>query len=85
MSQDNMPELTIQYILKALEGIAQDNAYLLVAMDALREITQDHAGDVAGQGKAQAIGEVVKQREQTHQQMIALYTQMYNDLAKQTN
>ena len=91
MSQDNTPELTMPYILKALEGITHDNAYLCEAIAALQAMKSDPAfadnsqGDNAGAEKAKAIAEIVRLRETTNQQMIALYTQMYTDLAKQSN
>ena len=76
MSQDNIAELTMPYILRKLDDLANNTDYLLAAIQELRHIrSEDSIGVV----------EAIKLREQTNQQLIALYTQMYTDLAKKTN
>ena len=86
MSNDNMPELTMPYILQKLDQIAGGTAYLHETIAALGELKPDHRfadspeGDNVSVVKAQALGSVVKTRETTNQQLIALYAQMYKDL-----
>jgi len=84
--QDNMPELTMPYILQKLDQIANDTAYLHEVISALQEMKSDPAfadnprGDNAGAEKAEALSQAVKAREETNRQFIELYKQMYQDL-----
>jgi len=87
MSNDNTPALTIADILQRLDKIAADTAHLDKAIAALQSITQSNdpgqmnsPGDIAGKEKAHALCDVVKCRETTNQQLIALYTTMYKDM-----
>ncbi len=74
-------ELSVGYILKLIEKIAEDNAHIHEALCQLKGVkTGDCAGDVGAQGKAQAIATVVKCRETTNQQLIKLYEKMYDDV-----
>ena len=92
MSTDNTPTLTIADILQRLDQIHADTAHLDKAIAALQSITQstdpgqmNSPGDIAGQEKAKALGDVVKCRETTNQQLIALYKQMYDDIKSPIN
>ncbi|MCL1952138.1 MAG: hypothetical protein FWF60_04850 [Oscillospiraceae bacterium] len=86
MSNDNTPQLTMEYLLGKIDQIASDTAYLHEAIAALKDMKSEpafadnHQGDNAGMAKAQALGEVVTCRETTNQQLIALYRQMYEDI-----
>lgn len=40
-------------------------------------------GDIAGQAKATAIGDVVRCREATNQQALRFYEKLYDDLSRQ--
>ena len=48
--------------------------------DLMRPATID---DIVGQAKAQALGDVVKCREATNQQLLKMYEKMYDDLKPQ--
>jgi len=87
MSNDNTQQITIADILQRLDRIHADTTHLDKAITALQSITQttdpgdmNSPGDIAGQEKAKALGDVVKCRETTNQQLIALYRQMYEDI-----
>jgi len=86
MSEDNTPALTMAYVLQKLDQLANDTPYLQEAIAALKDLKSDPAfadnpaGDNAGAGKANALSQIVKCRETTNQQFIALYAQMYQDL-----
>lgn len=80
MQNNNTPQLTMEYLLGKIEQITNNTAYLSETIAALQSITQGAVGDIAGQGKAMALGDVVKSRETTNQQLVALYTTMYRDM-----
>lgn len=78
-------ELSVSYILSRLEAIQQDTDYLHEAIATLTQMSDGNTphtpGDIAGQAKAEAIGQIVCCRETTNQQMIQLYHRMYEDLS----
>ena len=86
MNDDHTQTLSMEYILAKIDQVANDTAYLREAIAALQELKSDPAfadnpeGDNAGAAKAQALGSAVKCRETTNQQLLALYTRMYQDL-----
>jgi hypothetical protein len=77
---------TIDYLLGQIEKIASQTDHLTRALDAL--VAMDDGitpepyspGNVVGQAKAEAIGQLVSSREATNQQIIRLYEKMYDDL-----
>ena len=77
-----MPEekLTIDYILNQIEQIVKDTEYLRNALEHLALMPNSAPGDIAGQEKAKAIGDIVRCRETTNQQALKLYEKMYDDL-----
>ncbi|MDR2686500.1 MAG: hypothetical protein LBB75_02010 [Oscillospiraceae bacterium] len=90
MSNDNTPQLTLEYLLGKIDQIASDTAYLHETIAALQDMKSDPGppgspGDIAGQAKANALCDVVKCRETTSQQLIALYRQMYKDMQGHTD
>ncbi len=75
------PVLTMEYLLGKIDEIAQQTEYLNTAIDRLGQMkTGNGPGDVAGEAQAQAIGDVVRCRETTNQQLLKLYEKMYDDL-----
>ena len=72
--------LTVDYLLTQLEKITADTAYLTAAIEAIKSIGTGNPGDIAGQGKATALGDAVKCRETTNQQLISLYTKLLDGL-----
>ncbi len=45
----------------------------------------DSPGNILGQAKAQAFGDIVRCRETTNQQLLKLYEKMYDDLKPHSN
>ena len=86
MSEDNTPQLTMEYLLGKIDQLANDTPYLSETIAALKDMKSDPAfadnpaGDNAGAGKANALAQIVRTRETTNQHLIALYKQMYEDL-----
>lgn len=70
-------KFTLDYVLAQIEKIAEQTNYLHETIHALSEIHSNMAGDIATQAKAQALGDVVKCRETTNQQMLRMYEKMY--------
>lgn len=73
-------QLTIEYVLAKIEAIRLDTAHLHEAIAALQDTTAAGPGDIAGEEKAKALGDIVRCRETTNQQLLKLYEKMYDDL-----
>lgn len=73
-------KLTINYVLNQIEQIVNENAYIHSALEQLSLMPKSDPGDIAGQEKAKAIGDIVRFRETTNQQALRLYEKMYDDL-----
>ena len=73
-------KLTINYVLNQIEQIVKDNEYIHNALEQLALMPKSDPGDIAGQEKAKAIGDIVRCRETTNQQALRLYEKMYDDL-----
>lgn len=77
---------TIEYLLLQIAKIQDQTDYLTSAMEKLSEMGDGDSGDcgapgnIQGQAKAQAMGEIVSSRERTNQQLLSLYEKMYEDL-----
>lgn len=86
MTETNRPAPTPEtgtlhdYILAKIDSITDNTAYLKDAVARLGDM-KDAAGpgDIAGQAKAQALGDIVRCRETTNQRLIELLTKMYED------
>ena len=75
------PELTMGYVLAQIENIAAETFYLKEAISKLGEMpVACGPGDIAGEAKAKALGDAVRCRETTNQQLLAFYEKMYDDL-----
>ncbi len=72
--------LTIKYVLDKTEQIIRDTEYIHTALEQLALMPKSDPGDIAGQAKATAIGEVVRCREATNQQALRFYEKLYDDL-----
>ena len=77
-------KLTINYVLNQIEQIVKDNEYIHNALEQLALMPKSDPGDIAGQEKAKAIGDIVRCRETTNQQALHLYEKMYDDLKPQS-
>lgn len=86
MTETNRPVPTPEtgtlhdYILAKIDSITDNTAYLKDAVARLGDM-KDAAGpgDIAGQAKAQALGDIVRCRETTNQRLIELLSKMYED------
>lgn len=77
---------SIEYILSQMAKIQEQTEYLNTAIEKLSLMGDGESGDsgspgnIQGQAKAQAIGDIVRCRETTNQKMLLLYEKMYDDL-----
>lgn len=77
-------KLTMNYVLEQIERISKDTEYLYNTIQKLGEISHEGIpGDIAGRAKAETLGNVVKYREETNQQLLKMYEKMYDDLKPQ--
>ncbi|MBQ8688379.1 MAG: hypothetical protein IJ512_07515 [Ruminococcus sp.] len=68
-------------VQRLLEQLQEDHSYMQKALDYLERMpSQQVPGDIAGQAKATAAMEIVRSREKTNQQLLAVYDKMYEDL-----
>ena len=78
---DSMPE-GLQYSSRGMDSEAAIDS-MNNALEQLASMPKSDPGDIAGQEKAKAIGDIVRCRETTNQQALRLYEKMYNDLISQ--
>ncbi len=77
---------SIDYILSQIAKIQEQTEYLNKALEQLSQMSDGDSGgagapgNILGEAKAQAIGDVVRCRETTNQKMLSLYEKMYDDL-----
>ncbi|HOP10424.1 MAG TPA: hypothetical protein PK629_02935 [Oscillospiraceae bacterium] len=81
---------TLRYVLEQIEKIAVQTEYLNQAIAQLGNILDGISGepgspgDLAGQEKAKALGDIVRCRETTNQQLLSFYAMLYTDLKHQS-
>lgn len=69
------------YCIDQIEKINLNTEYIFEAIQSLGGVASGAVpGDVAGQEKAKALGDIVRCRETTNQRLIAFYEKMYDDL-----
>ena len=85
----NIPERpTMQYLLEQIANISSQNEHIFKALEMLNEMKTTYmpvsgsAADLAGQAKAEAIGNIATAREATNKRLLALYERMYDDLMR---
>ncbi len=77
------------YIFDQIRAIQNQTDYLLAAIDGLAGMSDGESGDmyapgnIMGQAKATAFGDMVRCRETTNQQLLNFYMTVYNDLKSQ--
>ena len=82
--------LSMHYVLLQIEKISAQNEYLFQVIQQLGAMSDgDNAdgmspGNTLGQAKAAALGDIVRCRETTNQQILKLYEKMYDDLKPKT-
>ena len=81
--------IDMAYIFDQIKAIQNQTDYLLAAIDGLAGMSDGESGDmyapgnIMGQAKATAFGDVVRCREATNQQLLNFYMTVYNDLKSQ--
>lgn len=76
-SEGGQSKYTMEYCLEQIERIGHQTEYLNQAMSELRQMEE---GSDSSSVKAMALGDIVKCRETTNQQMLRFYEKMYDDL-----
>ncbi len=80
------PLLSVDYVLRQLEAVHQDDAHISRAMDTLKAMEDGSCGNpgspgnLLGQAKASAIRDIAVQRESTNLELIKFYEKLYDDL-----
>jgi hypothetical protein len=80
-------DLTAHDVLRRIDLLISETAYLRESLDALQKIESGgpgdaHSpGDIGSQAKAMSIAQVIEQREQTNRELIALLKRMYDDIS----
>ena len=78
---DNQVELS--WLLQQIAAIQSDTSYLHETIQQLAEMGVGESGeagspgDVMGRAKAQALGDIVRCRETTNQQLLDIYKRIY--------
>lgn len=73
-------KFSMDYILEQIEKLANNTEYLNQVISELRQTESGGPGDIGAASKADALGNVVKSRETTNQQLLKLYEKIYDDL-----
>lgn len=78
-------KLSMNYVLEQIEKLSSQTEYLGQVIGAIGQLERvDNSGDAAGlEAKAVALGDIVRCRETTNQQLIKLYEKMYHDLREE--
>jgi len=77
-------DLPLSWVLERIDKIMNETEHLKYTRNALDDIAPAAGpGDIVGQAKAQALGDIVRCRETTNQQMLRLLEKMYDDLKPQ--
>lgn len=81
--------IDMAYLFDQIGTIQNQTDYLLAAIDGLAAMSDGDSGgmnapgNIMGKAKAEAIGDVVRCRETTNQQLLNFYMAVYNDLKSQ--
>ena len=79
-------EISIAYLLEQIEKIAAQTDYLNVAIEKLSKL--DYSAPECGSPpdeRAKALGDIVRCRETTNQQLIAFYQKLYEDIKPESS
>ena len=70
------PALSTEYILSQIEAVNANTAYISETISGIKDIVIDGPGDIGSQGKANALAQVIKCREETNRQLLGMYAKM---------
>lgn len=91
-AENDIPEsesaevIDLAYIFKQIKEIQNQTEYLNEVIDKLSQMSDGDSGEggspgnIQGQAKAQALGDVVRCRETTNQQLLNFYMTVYSDM-----
>ena len=83
----NTAEYTIPWLLSQMAAIQTETAYIHEVIEKLYAMSDGDSGEpgspgnIQGWAKAEALGNIVKCRETTNQQLLSFYNKMYDDLS----
>lgn len=86
---DAAETIDVAYILRQIKAIQDETAYLHGVIEGLNKMSDGDSGgagapgNILGQSKAQALGDVVRCKENTNQQLLSFYINVYNDMTSQ--
>ncbi len=80
----NENKLTVKDIFETIGALKSESFHIGEALKQLESVRSEGPGDIGAQARANAIVDVVKCRETTLQQMLALYSKMYDDIQNET-
>ena len=79
----NDSQVELSWLLQQIAAIQSDTSYLHETIQQLSEMGVGESGeagspgDVMGQAKAEALGDIVRCRETTNQQLLDIYKRIY--------
>ena len=85
LGMEDSQVVDLAYILERMEAIQKDTKYLSEVIDKLSRMqdgdsgSQYAPGNIMGEAKAKAFGDIVRCRETTNQQLLKMYEKMYDD------
>ena len=80
-------QVELSWLLQQIAAIQSETSYLHETIQQLGLMQNGESGDcgapgnLLGQAKANALGDIIRCRETTNQQLLRLYEKMYNDLS----
>ena len=86
---ESVEVIDLAYIFKQIKDIQLQTEYLNEVINKLSLMSDGDSGEggspgnIQGQAKAQALGDVVRCRETTNQQLLNFYITVYNDMTSQ--
>ena len=86
LNGSNTVEYTIPWLLSQIEAIQTETTYIHEVIEKLCAMSDGDSGEpgspgnIQGWEKAKALGDVVRCRETTNQQLLSVYSKMYDDL-----
>lgn len=86
MADNNEVKIDFSYIIRQITAMQEQTEFLNTALQELAQMSDGECGEpyspgaIQGQAKATAIGDIVRSRETTNQQILGFYEKVYNDL-----
>ena len=83
----NVMEYSIPWLLRQIAAMQSETTYIHEAIEKLNEMSDGDSGEpgspgnIQGWAKAEALGDIVKSRETTNQQLLSFYNKVYDDLS----